>query len=215
MITLTHKLPDNQKFFVACSGGVDSMSVLKWLSEGNRLPFGIIYVHHNTGNYADQALDFVVKNTTDYSDQLFIYRIEGKPPRGTSKEDWWRDNRYKAFQQIIDKTQNYPIILGHNLDDCVEQYIMSTMIRIRTNTIINYNGPSNTIRPFRTWKKRDIIEYAQNKGIKWIEDPSNTDTSFTRNKVRHDLLPIIANMNPGIYRHVKQLILNENLLRKE
>lgn len=223
MITLTHKLPDFYRFYMACSGGVDSMAALHWLVRGGRMPYGIIYVHHNTGNYADEAMKLVSSEALKYGVNIFIHKITDTPPKGASKEAWWREQRYLAFDKLVldDNTYNdglrsdCPIVLGHQLDDCVEQYIMSTMIRIKKNPIINYHGPANTIRPFRTWKKSDILEYAKRNSVKWVEDPSNTNTLFTRNKVRHDLMPIITGMNPGIYKHVKRLILNENLLLKQ
>jgi tRNA(Ile)-lysidine synthase TilS/MesJ len=86
MIHLTHPLPDNNKFFVACSGGVDSMSALHWLARGNRMPYAIIHVHHNTGAYADRALQFVAKHYQDYCFDLIVKHVKGVPPQGASKE---------------------------------------------------------------------------------------------------------------------------------
>jgi tRNA(Ile)-lysidine synthase len=210
MIHLVCPLPDNNKFFVACSGGVDSMAVLHWLAKGNRMPYGIIHVHHNTGSYADQALAFVTQQYQNYCFDLFIRRVEAPMPAKVSKEAWWREQRYKAFQDVLDTTNKpYPIILAHNLDDCLEQFIISTTIRIKPNTIIPYNGPSNTIRPFRTWLKSEIIDYAKRNNIDWIEDPSNKNTNFLRNKVRHDVVPLIRKINPGIDKHIKNLIITE------
>ncbi len=212
MIHLTTKLPEDNQFFVACSGGVDSMAVLHWLSKGSRKPYGIIHVHHNTGSYADAASKFVGERYKDYCDNFFLERVTSSPPKGTSKESWWREQRYTLFDKVIrDTKKDYPIILAHNLDDCVEQYIISTTIRIKRHPIISYRGPSNTIRPFRTWPKKEIIAYAQRNGLQWLEDPSNTNTNFVRNKVRHEVLPMIAKINPGIYSHVKRLIIHEDL----
>lgn len=211
MIHLTAPLPDNNKYFFACSGGVDSMSALHWMSKGNRMPYGIIYIHHNTGDYADCAMEFVKRAHTDYCFDLFIKYVQGSPPAGDSKEAWWRTERYKLFQEVLDETgKDYPIVLAHNLDDCVEQFIIKTCIRPGKALVIPYNGPSNTIRPFRTWKKSEIIDYAKRNNIEWIEDPSNQNTAFLRNKVRAEVVPVITSLNPGLYNQVKSLITNEN-----
>jgi tRNA(Ile)-lysidine synthase len=195
---------------MACSGGVDSMSSLHWLSKGGRMPYGIIHIHHNTGEYADKALKFVVENYQKYCFDLFVTKIKESPPSGFSKESWWREQRYRLIQELVDKTgKDYPTILAHNLDDCVEQYIMNTLIRMKRRDIINYNGPSNTIRPFRAWKKSEILSYAYKNKLEWIEDPSNRNTSFVRNKVRLELLPKILEINPGLYRFVKSLVIKE------
>jgi len=211
MIHLTHNLPENKKFFLACSGGVDSMAALHWLSQGKRKPYGIIYIHHNTGDYADSALRFVISNASKYCDNVIIKKITDVMPPKVSKENWWRQKRYQLFNETLETSDKpYPIVLAHNLDDCVEQYIMSTMIRIKPYPLISYYGPSNTIRPFRTWAKKDIYEYAKRKDLPWLEDPSNKDTRYTRNKIRHEVLPLVASINPGIYSHVKSLIIEDS-----
>lgn len=210
MIHLTHQLPDSNQFFVACSGGVDSMAAVNWLLEGKRKPYGIIHIHHNTGDYANNAADFVFDFCRQKAIDCYSLKIQGTPPVGVSKEAWWRQKRYEFFNTITTQLgKPYPIVLAHNLDDCVEQYIMSTLIRIKSYPIIGYYGPSNTIRPFRTWSREKILQYAKRKGISWVEDPSNSDTKYVRNKIRHELLPIIKTMNKGIYSHVKSLIINE------
>jgi tRNA(Ile)-lysidine synthase len=208
MITLQERLPDNNKYFFACSGGVDSMSCLHWMKQGGRLPYGIIHVHHNTGDYADRALEFVERTYTEYCFDLFVKNVQGTPPKGESKEAWWRIQRYKLFQDVLDETgKDYPIVLAHNLDDCVEQYLMKSCVRISEKKLISYKGLSNTIRPFLTWKKSEIIDYAKRNNIEWIEDPSNTNTDFLRNNIRHTLLPLVIKMNPGIHNQVKKMIL--------
>lgn len=207
MIQLTHDLPENNKYFVACSGGVDSMAILHWMAQGGRMPYGIIHVHHNTGAYADQALEFITTQYQKYCFDLFVKKVTGTPPDGESKEAYWREQRYALFQEVLDETnKDYPIVLAHNLDDCVEQYIMKTTLRPGKDLIIPYNGPSNTIRPFRTWRKDKIIDYAKRNNIEWLDDPSNKDIKFLRNWVRAVLLPIIRSRNPGIYRQVKSLV---------
>lgn len=208
MISLQQRLPDNNKYFFACSGGVDSMSALYWMKQGGRLPYAIIHVHHNTGDYADRALEFVKRTYSEYCFDLFVKNIKDVPPKGESKEAWWRTERYKLFQEVLDETgKDYPIVLAHNLDDCVEQYLMKTCIRLSNNKLISYNGPANTIRPFLTWKKSEIIDYAQRNNIEWVEDPSNTNTKFLRNNIRHNLLPLVTAMNPGIHAQIKKMIL--------
>lgn len=212
MIKFTHSLPNDQEFYLACSGGVDSVSALHFLAQGRRKPKAIIHVHHNTGAYADTALQFVEEIYPQYSYQLIVKRVKGTPPPGASKEAWWREQRYNLFTEAKnDWNSELPIVLAHNLDDCVEQYVMSTMIRPKRNPIIQYNGPSNTIRPFRMWAKTEILDYARRNNLRWVEDPSNQNTDFTRNKVRHELLPMITRINPGIYKHVRKLIEHESL----
>jgi tRNA(Ile)-lysidine synthase len=198
-------LPRSKEYYIACSGGVDSVSVLHWLSKSNRLPLALLYVHHNTGDYASKAENHVRKLGIDYKTPVIVHYVDGYPPKSESKEAWWRKERYSFFQTFTD----FPIILAHHLDDCVEQYIMSSLVRLKSYKLISYNGPSNTIRPFRTWTKKEIYTYARKHKLEWIEDPSNTNNSYCRNKIRNILLPEVLKLNPGIYKLVKNMILNE------
>lgn len=184
------------------------MAALHWMKQGGRLPYAIIHVHHNTGDYANCAMEFVERTYTKYCFDLFVKNVVTTPPAGESKEAWWRTERYRLFQEVLEDTgKQYPIVLAHNLDDCVEQYVMKTCIKPGKTQIIPYNGPANTIRPFRTWKKSEIIDYATRNNIEWIEDPSNKDPKYLRNNIRINLIPLIAGMNPAIYNQVKKLVL--------
>lgn len=211
MIHLTHALPEDNKFFFAYSGGIDSTAALHWLSQGRRFPLGIIHVNHNTGKYADDAMEFVTSIASKYTSNTFVKKIKDPIPPRTSKEAWWRAQRYKLFNEVLEATgKPYPIVLAHNLDDCVEQYIMSTLVRIKRYPLISYYGPTNTIRPFRTWSRDQIKNYVISNKLSWIEDPSNSDTKYTRNMIRKDVVPLIKKLNPGIYNYVKSLIINED-----
>lgn len=200
MFKLTHPLPD--KFYVACSGGVDSISVLHWLARANKNRLlGAIYVHHNTGLFADRSKQVVKEFCGERDIRVLNYSIEGHPPNGRSKEDWWREQRYNAFDRVPGA---HHIILAHNLDDCLEEYIMCMLVRGYESTIKYSNG--RCIRPFRKWAKRDIIEYAERNGLDWAEDPSNTDTRYKRNFIRHNIVPQALELNPGLYNLVERLI---------
>lgn len=186
------------------------MASLNWMLAGNRKPKAVIYINHNTGDYANKAEDFVFEYCKSKKIDAISNKITQTPPKGVSKEAWWRSQRYNLFNSILEEESvPYPIVLAHNLDDCVEQYIISTLVRFNPNKIIAYNGPSNTIRPFRTWSRKEINTYVTKHNLTWIEDPSNTNTKYLRNNVRHNILPLISNLNPGIYKYVKNLIIKE------
>lgn len=189
------------------------MAALNFLMEGNRKPASILHINHNTGEYAERANYFVRLRAEQYSCDYYDYKAGLYPGIG-SKEEHWRNQRYAFFDRIqVDSP--LPIILAHNLDDCVEQYISNRLIRPRRAFTISYRGPSNTIRPFRTWKKTDIREYLDRQGLPSVEDPSNRDTAFTRNKIRHEVIPKLLEMNPGLYRFVTKGIMEEAKKEKD
>ena len=181
------------------------MAVLHWLNKPNSGLIGVVHVVHNTP-HSMEAANFV----NWYCEEKGIWFAgsmisEEDPPKGESKESWWRDQRYDCFENLIyGEESDNPIILAHHFDDCLEEYIMCTMIRGYSGTIPYSRG--RCIRPFRLWKKKDILGYAERNEIPYIEDPSNEDTKFKRNYIRHELVPQILKMNPGVYNIVRVAI---------
>ena len=200
MFDLTHQMP--KKYWIACSGGIDSVSALHWLhhnkpSRKDSL-LGLIHIDHNTDPLR-KAARFVIDLADEFDTRCKVHFIRGECPDGESLEMWWRNKRYEIF-----KSYNDPIILAHNFDDCLEEYVMSTMVRDFSGTIPYSHA--NCVRPFRLWKRKTIQQYADHNGIKFVEDPSNADTKFKRNYIRHKIIPHILHINPGVYNIVRRLM---------
>lgn len=202
MFKLTHPLPD--KYWVAVSGGVDSMAALHWLNKPSRRNslLGVLHVNHGTGDYANHAEMLVTSHCYFENIKLEKVTLEDLPPDRVSKEEWWRNKRYEFLTSVRE-----PVVLGHNFDDCLEEYIMCTMVRGYSSTI-KYSY-ANCIRPFRLWKRTDIRKYAERNDLHWAEDPTNIDTKYKRNYIRHELVPRILELNPGVYNIVERLISSE------
>ncbi len=200
LFNLTRKLP--KKCWVAVSGGADSMAALHWLCMGRKVE-GVVHIHHNTGDFADKASDLVEDTACDSSLQFRGWKLSGDTPLYGSLEEYWRNARYSAFSEI-----DAPVVVAHNLDDCVEEYVMNTMVRGRMGTIPYEHG--NCIRPFRLWRRDSILDYCARKNIHYIDDPSNKDTKFKRNLIRHKVMPELLKLNPGLYKVVTKMIIRDS-----
>ena len=64
----------------------------------------------------------------------------------------------------------------------------------------------NVIRPFRQSRKRDFQLWADLNNVKYVEDTSNTDTSYIRNYIRHEMMPQVLKVNPGIYKTISKKV---------
>lgn len=205
MFKLIHRLPN--KVVLACSGGIDSMAAFHWLLQGNKLG-GVIHVNHGTGEWADEAEELVYETCKELGIDFGSMRILDTPPQGASKEDWWRQQRLEFF-----KTQAHMndmlVATAHNLNDCVEEYVINTMIRGRMGTIPYAHGP--IIRPFRTWSREDILSYAVRNHLVWRDDPSNLNVNFLRNRIRHQVLPQLHDINLGLKTIVRRMVECEGL----
>lgn len=186
MIKLLCKIPDN--FYVAVSGGQDSMVALHFLK--NHKGFrGIIHCNHGT-NHSDEAYNFLKKYCNSNMIRMISYFLSAGRPKDKSIEQYWHEWRKGIFNQ-----QKYPVITAHHLGDAVEWWLMSSF-HGQGKLIPTTSG--NVIRPFLTVKKSKIQDWTERKCIKFIEDPSNYSRKYDRNLVRHDIIPLVKNVNPGI-----------------
>lgn len=195
MIKLQTKLP--KMLYLACSGGVDSMAALDFLSKKHKV--FVLHFNHGTA-HSDQAERFVVNYCKKNSISYEVGRLKETIPPGLSREQWWREKRY----EFLDKySEIWPIVTCHHLDDCVETWVWSSMHG--TGKIIPYRR-NNVIRPFRLTRKSAFKWWCVAHGVPWIEDTSNADTCYTRNYIRHEMMPHILRVNPGIHKTISKKI---------
>ena len=193
MIKIQGKIP--RKVMVAVSGGVDSMAALDFLRRNHEVE--VFHFNHGTEN-SEPAEDVVRRYVMKYDLPFQIRGIDNgaKPPK-KSWEEWWREQRYGWMDMFADK--HLPIVTCHHLDDCVETWVWSSMHG--TGKIVPYRR-KNILRPFRQTRKRDFELWAALHNVPYAEDASNNDTRYTRNYIRHDMMPHVLKVNPGIHKTI-------------
>lgn len=191
VIELLNSVP--RRITVATSGGVDSQVLLDFLK--NNHDVDCAFFHHGTEN-SEKAHDFLTKYCANKGFVLRVGNLQGEKPSYLSAEEWWRDNRYKFFSSI----QN-PIAVAHTLDDVVETWIWSSLHG--QSSLMPYSH-ANVIRPLLLTRKHVLLAWAEKHGVPWMEDSSNQDTKYTRNFIRHELLPGVLRVNPGIHSMIKK-----------
>ncbi len=200
MIRIIGKIPSN--VIVACSGGIDSMVITHFLLQGRR-NVKLAYFNHDTF-HSKKAQDFVEAYANENNLDLFVGKVKGTKGK-RSMEEFWRDERYSFFNRI--KTEF--LITCHHLDDAVETWIMSAMHG--KCKLIPYARGSKIYRPFLMTSKKTIKNYAERKNVKWVEDPTNIRTEYIRNHIRHNLMPGILKVNPGIRTMIRKKIIESYL----
>ena len=177
MIQLAVKIP--KKFYLALSGGVDSMVLYHFFLTG-RKDFKVIHFDHNT-KYGRSARNLVEQLCVRHAVPFTTYNY---PQKIGSEVEWskWRNE--------IMQSADLPVITAHHLNDSVESYLM------RGTPITLVNG--NIIRPLILCDKSSILHYANNHNLIWLDDPSNEDSSYRRNKIRNELIPLMreCGINP-------------------
>jgi tRNA(Ile)-lysidine synthase len=198
MINVQGKLP--KKLIVACSGGPDSMAIVDFLKRKHDV--ALQFVHHQTDT-SSEACELLAKYSKDNNIDIFVDYIDSNVPKGISQEEHWRNERYISFHK-----HNIPVITGHHLDDCVETWIWSSMHGM--GKIIPYCN-KNVIRPFRTNRKQDFVNWCDRNNVPYMFDKSNDDQKYMRNYIRHTVVPNVLHINPGIYKTIKKKIINDDI----
>jgi tRNA(Ile)-lysidine synthase len=190
----------DKKLLLAVSGGIDSMVLLDLFY---KLSFDICVVHCNfqlRGKESDGD-EMLVKETCQ--DSYIPYFIESFDTLEFANKNKLsiqlaaRKLRYDWFQEIISLGFDY-VLTAHHLDDNVETFLINftrgTGLEGLTG-IPAQNG--NIIRPLLPFSRLEIENYAKANNIQWREDSSNASDKYFRNKLRHDIVPILKELNTG------------------
>lgn len=203
---------EHESIMVCVSGGKDSVVLLDalWYISG-MIPMKLIIAHcnHNLrGDESEQDEQFVRFLGKKYSIPTYCTSVNVSAYSKKYKQSIElaaRTLRYKFFERIA-KEQSVPYILtAHTKDDTVEtmlfNLIRGTGIKGITGIPKKRELDQNIIvyRPILPISREEISEYANERQLEWREDSSNTNLSFTRNKIRHKLLPLLKEeFNPSV-----------------
>lgn len=191
---------------LACSGGVDSMAVLDFLLRGKK-EVVVLNVDHGT-EYGKEAAKFVINYCNERGIEWICNELSDlKMDKSLSLEANWHDARY-AFFRKVHKSLGIPILTCHHLDDQVENWIMTAATG--NPVLIPYqNKSAGVIRPFLLTRKDSFYSWCERKSVPFMEDPSNKDVKYTRNLVRHEVVPAMLKVNPGLHKVVARMIRNK------
>lgn len=195
MIRVGLELPLDD-FYVACSGGVDSMAVVDFLSRGKRKP-RLAYMNHGTA-HAMEAETWIRRYAEQNSLELTIGKLDRERQPRESPEEFWREERYRFLHSL-----QLPVITAHHLDDVVEQWIFSSL-HGKPGLIPTTRG--NVLRPFLLTKKAEMVAWCDRYQVPYLNDPSNDDLRYMRNRIRHKLIPEALQINPGLRKVVARLV---------
>jgi tRNA(Ile)-lysidine synthase len=194
---------------VACSGGADSVALLRVmldLREELGIVLSVAHFHHQIrGPEADEDQRFVQELATRFG--LEFHAGSGDVPcyaaaQKVSLETAARELRHQWFAELVQQNKADMIATAHTLDDQAETVLM----RILRGTgvrglagIAPQQKAKHLVRPLLETSRREIEAHLKAIGQAWREDSSNLDVSHTRNRVRHTLLPLLErDFNPAI-----------------
>ena len=189
-----HEIP-GRNFVVGFSGGLDSTVLLHalfhWVESRN---IAAIHINHGLQEHADSWAEHCKTICKLFGVEISIYSVSPYELVGEGPEDAARNARLKYFH--LHAKQQERVFLGHHLGDQCETVLGNLFRGSGVEGLAGipaYRGLSNGSieRPFLPLERRHLKNYALYNDLHWIEDPTNSCTSFDRNRVRHEVLPII------------------------
>ena len=193
------------KVVVGVSGGADSICLLHILKSLKKYKLNLIAAHLNhglRGTESDRDEKFVENSAGELGLRYVSERVDVdgyKSQNKLSTEDACRQLRYMFFQKILKEADADKIATAHNLEDQAET-VLIRFLRGSGSQGLSGIPPvnNNIVRPLIDVSREDIKKYLISRKLNWVEDSSNSSTEFTRNRIRHELLPILREYNPRI-----------------
>ncbi len=201
-----------ERILLAVSGGMDSIAMSSLFFDA-KFHFGIAHCNFLLRGKESDADETFVKGLAKklkvpcYINQFFTTDYAEK--HGLSVQMAARELRYGWFEQLLEKEGFGYIATAHHKDDQIETFFINMM---RSSGIAGFHGilpkQGKIIRPMLFASREEIEEFIKKNKLVYREDKSNQEIKYLRNKVRHALIPVLAEINPGFSN-----ILTENIYR--
>lgn len=200
--SLAQLLPSNSRLLIAVSGGLDSMVLLRIcnsLRKTKDLKLAVAHIDHGFREESNIDASFVQKAAQHLELPYYTTKLESLP-KGENLERWGRQERYRFLGQLRQNIGFDWILTAHTANDRVETLLMRLLSNKEPRTIEARDIRRCVLRPMLHLYRSQIEEYADLNDVKHREDVSNSDIRFFRNRIRHELMPLMQQVtnNTGL-----------------
>lgn len=190
-------------FAVALSGGADSTALLQICAARWPGRVSAAHVHHGLQAAAEGFEQACRRQCDALGLPLRVAHVDARPNAGESPEAVARQVRYRALADLARGLGVADVLLGQHADDQLETVLLalSRGAGIPGLAAMPARFEREGIAFHRPWlsvSRVEIEDWLRTRGLAWVEDPSNADTRFTRNRIRHELVPVLLQAFPGL-----------------
>ncbi len=207
---VTDSFHPGMRLGVAVSGGADSVALLLrleglWQELG--LVLTVLHVHHGIRGVEADGDAVFVEQLADRLGLRFLRHNVDTLARADKEqetvEEAARKLRYAWFENLLAQNQLDAVATAHTLDDQAETVLLKLLRGAWTEGLAGIfpvveSAGGLILRPFLRTRRAEIEGWLKELGQPWCEDSTNTDDAYTRNRIRHNLLPILTEYNPQV-----------------
>lgn len=190
-------------YWVAYSGGLDShvlLSLFAKLRETLLINVRAVHINHGLSKNAVSWAEHCAVVCRDLKIDFATYVISVDTQNGTSVEECAREKRYAIFADLLQEGDM--LLTAHHKDDQAETFLLQLLRGAGVKGLsampeVKPFAKAMHARPLLTFSRAQLLQYATEQGLSWIEDESNQNTKYTRNFIRHDLMPLLSAREPA------------------
>ena len=195
------------KLILGISGGADSVCLMHVFLELG-YSFELAHCNFNLRGEESDADEYFVKDLAKEHQlkihvkqfDTLVYAAENK----ISTQMAARDLRYAWFEKLRIKSNAKYLAIAHHANDDIETFFINLVRGSGLKGFLGIKEKNNAIvRPLLLVSRLEIEQYLKDRGLVFREDSSNASVKYLRNKIRHELIPLLAQMNPSIQQTVK------------
>lgn len=209
-------LPEHSRLWVAVSGGLDSVLLLRVVAHCHaaRVPVGAIHVNHQLQFNASDS-EALCRALCDRLDvPLVSRRVSVQTGKANGKtgddvggvEEAAREARYAVFEQVL--APGDLLLMAHHADDQAETVLFrlvrgSGVAGLAGMPRSRALGAGQLVRPWLDLERAELEHWAREAALDWVEDPSNIDQGYDRNYLRHNILPGLKARWPNLTQRLR------------
>ena len=193
--TLLCELPLTESAVLAVSGGIDSMVLLDaTIAIRPVSSFRVATFDHASGPHCERAVDLVERVALGVGASVIIGRsVAVERPSEAS----WREGRL-AFLRAAAAEHRAVLCTAHTRDDQIETVLFRELRGAGARGLAGLRAPSAIRRPLLAFSRSEIERYARAVGVTWVDDPTNENRAYARNRIRFEVLPALRARTPTV-----------------
>ena len=216
-------IPPGSSLLVALSGGVDSVVLTKALIELRGFlrieRLAVAHFNHQLRKESESEEKFCISLAEELGIEIFTGREDVREVSRRHKrnlEETARELRYTFLRKVKESEGFTLIATAHHLNDLLETALLWFTRGSGLEGLLGFEPKEgDVVRPLYRTTREEILSFAREFGLKWVEDASNYDDKFFRNRLRHEVIPLLKTINPNIeetFLRMRTILKEENEL---